>query len=609
MSYTKQTWKAGDEVTSAKLNHMEDGINSVAGEVAELTETVENSSGGDENPFAWTEKFNEEDLEYPNFGCTCTEQYNSEPNEDGTYAFITFGNTIDFSKTLFVRYKYSNEEWINNETEREILTSDYTLTGIYIKSENAIVYGAKQIEDSEGNYSYTFDDNMPFMIKIIKFPRLAGNSCQVTFIWKGKYAQGFACTYINNNIKEIKPEFSNAIDNYYNSTLKNNIINTFNLKDVYNRSGINSKLTRTEILNKDNFYIGIYTGTLHVIPFYDDRVYSIMGTDDPYWENLYHFYPIQEISLYNFRYRDDLSYTFYMEGGGSKLIITKSAYNFPYLILNVRLELFRGTNYFSEYYEIQIHQAEQFNFSNSLIELLSSANFNKILCGKDYYPVTKIREYEIESSSYNFSSETIDGYSYTILTCNFPFSAISSFENIYVQINYLYNNPSMYKLSLGTAVPSRNSTYYNINFGSDANIILETNSNNSMCTLTIKVLSEHNYHFASDSVTSISLAQMDEASFNSIRKPFQNAIKLVLNQENITSSAPLMVHRKDNYTLDKTYAEVREAILAGKQVIIVENNNNSYSPVLQIQQATHEVFTRGTYYFASNENDYLVVPD
>ena len=27
MSYTKQTWQAGDEITSAKLNHMEDGIN------------------------------------------------------------------------------------------------------------------------------------------------------------------------------------------------------------------------------------------------------------------------------------------------------------------------------------------------------------------------------------------------------------------------------------------------------------------------------------------------------------------------------------------------------------------------------------------------------
>lgn len=33
MAYDKQTWQTGDTVTSAKLNHMEDGIASVGGDV------------------------------------------------------------------------------------------------------------------------------------------------------------------------------------------------------------------------------------------------------------------------------------------------------------------------------------------------------------------------------------------------------------------------------------------------------------------------------------------------------------------------------------------------------------------------------------------------
>ncbi len=47
MSYTKQTWQAGDEITSAKLNHLEDGINSVAGEVANFPVEVNNPQDGD----------------------------------------------------------------------------------------------------------------------------------------------------------------------------------------------------------------------------------------------------------------------------------------------------------------------------------------------------------------------------------------------------------------------------------------------------------------------------------------------------------------------------------------------------------------------------------
>ena len=41
MSYTKQTWQSGDKVTSAKLNHMEDGI---AGAVKVVPYTNENDS-------------------------------------------------------------------------------------------------------------------------------------------------------------------------------------------------------------------------------------------------------------------------------------------------------------------------------------------------------------------------------------------------------------------------------------------------------------------------------------------------------------------------------------------------------------------------------------
>ena len=47
MSYTKQTWQAGDEITSAKLNHLEDGINNVATEVANFPVEVNNPQDGD----------------------------------------------------------------------------------------------------------------------------------------------------------------------------------------------------------------------------------------------------------------------------------------------------------------------------------------------------------------------------------------------------------------------------------------------------------------------------------------------------------------------------------------------------------------------------------
>ena len=47
MSYTKQTWKAGDEITSAKLNHMEDGINNIATEVANFPVDIDNPQDGD----------------------------------------------------------------------------------------------------------------------------------------------------------------------------------------------------------------------------------------------------------------------------------------------------------------------------------------------------------------------------------------------------------------------------------------------------------------------------------------------------------------------------------------------------------------------------------
>lgn len=47
MSYTKQTWQAGDEITSAKLNHLEDGINNIATEVANFPVEVNNPQDGD----------------------------------------------------------------------------------------------------------------------------------------------------------------------------------------------------------------------------------------------------------------------------------------------------------------------------------------------------------------------------------------------------------------------------------------------------------------------------------------------------------------------------------------------------------------------------------
>ncbi len=76
----------------------------------------------------------------------------------------------------------------------------------------------------------------------------------------------------------------------------------------------------------------------------------------------------------------------------------------------------------------------------------------------------------------------------------------------------------------------------------------------------------------------------------------------ISNAEN-TSGVFIIIAEGDgnNYTLNKTYAEIKEAYISGKQCLI-KYDDNSYCSVIQL--SSNNIQTRNTNFSASTVNDY-----
>lgn len=103
---------------------------------------------------------------------------------------------------------------------------------------------------------------------------------------------------------------------------------------------------------------------------------------------------------------------------------------------------------------------------------------------------------------------------------------------------------------------------------------------------------------AGDTVTSAKLNKMEQGITNATSSPYF----IIENNPN------------NSWKLNKTYKEVEDAFLIGKIPVFMtydEENNFEFATIMSgIEHSLLTVyFNNNSYFFASNENDYLTIPD
>jgi len=140
MSYTKQTWQAGDEITSAKLNHLEDGINNIATEVANFPVDIDNPQDGD------TLIYNAAEQKWVSGSSNGGGIFIVRYDNDANHLDKTAGEIIaacDAGKIVYLRYEYVHDDGTSNRSLHIFQSYNYS---IYTDGNESIYL------NFEGNY-------------------------------------------------------------------------------------------------------------------------------------------------------------------------------------------------------------------------------------------------------------------------------------------------------------------------------------------------------------------------------------------------------------------------------------------------------------------------